>query len=54
MVVLGFVTPPVVVFALATFPILFKALFGTEMAVPADRFLISRRSQPYIFSEVGN
>ncbi|MEN8006121.1 MAG: hypothetical protein ABFS42_03860 [Candidatus Krumholzibacteriota bacterium] len=38
--------------ALATFPILFKALFGTEMAVPADRFLIARWSRPYVFFEV--
>jgi len=38
--------------ALATFPILFKALFGTEMVVPADRFLIARWSRPYVFFEV--
>lgn len=39
--------------ALATFPILFRTLFGTRMAVPAERFLIARWSRPYIYFELG-
>ena len=40
--------------AINTFPTLFRALFGADLKVQPERFLISRWSYPYVFMEIGN
>jgi hypothetical protein len=38
--------------ALNTFPVLFNALFGTNLPLPQDRFFYARMSQPYAHLEL--